>query len=137
VRDAGDLDSIDASGIDDELAGAEQRFRDAMDDDFNAPVAVSVLFDLARLANQSEGAARAAAQAKLLELAGVLGLPLRASAARSGDSDAGPFIELLLELRQELRAEQHYALADNVRDRLTELGVTVEDSAEGSSWRWS
>ena len=108
-----------------------------MDDDFNAPIAVSVLFDLSRLANQSEGVERAAAQAKLLELANVLGLPLQESASKSGDSGAGPFIELLLELRQELRGAKQYAMADGVRDRLIELGVTVEDSADGSTWRWS
>ena len=137
VRDAGDLEQVDAPGIAAELISAEQRFRDAMDDDFNAPIAVSVLFDLSRVANQSEGSERAAAQAKLIELAGVLGLPLLESASRTGDSDAGPFIELLLELRQELRGAKQYALADGVRDRLTEMGVTVEDSAEGSTWRWS
>lgn len=137
IRDAGDLETIDLTGISAELEDAEGRFREAMDDDFNAPIAVSVLFDLARLANQSEGNERAAAQAKLLELAGVLGLPLEQSAMRAGDSDAGPFIELLLELRQELRADKQYAMADSIRDRLTDLGVTVEDSAEGSSWRWS
>jgi cysteinyl-tRNA synthetase len=137
VRDAGDLEQVDAPGIAAELTSAEQRFRDAMDDDFNAPIAVSVLFDLSRLANQSADNERAAAQAKLIELAGVLGLPLQESASRTGDSDAGPFIELLLELRQELRGAKQYALADGVRDRLTEMGVAVEDSAEGSTWRWS
>jgi cysteinyl-tRNA synthetase len=137
IRDAEDQPAAETPAIAASLAAAEQRFREAMDDDFNAPVAVSVLFDLGRLANQSEGAERAAAQAKLIELAGVLGLPLLDAASGSAEGDAGPFIELLLELRQQLRAEQQYALADGVRDRLTELGVTVEDSAEGTSWRWS
>ncbi len=137
VRDAGDLANAQPASIASDLDAAEARFRTAMDDDFNAPVAVSVLFDLARLANQSDGDDRTAAQAKLVELAGVLGLPLQASATRAGDSDAGPFIELLLELRQELRADKQYALADSIRDRLTGLGVIVEDSADGSSWHWS
>ncbi|MEZ4522847.1 MAG: cysteine--tRNA ligase [Thermomicrobiales bacterium] len=137
VRDAEPADDVGSTSIDDTIAEAEERFRAAMDDDFNAPVAVSVLFDLARLANQSEGNERSAAQAKLIELAGVLGLSLQTDSGAAAESDAGPFIELLLELRQQLRAEKQYALADSIRDRLTDLGVTVEDTAEGSSWRWS
>ena len=118
------------------LEAAERRFRDAMDDDFNTPVATSVLFDLARLANQKEGHERSAAQAKLIELAKVLGLPIVESAESKSDSDAGPFIELLLELRQKLRAEKQYSIADDIRDRLSDMGIVVEDSAEGSTWRW-
>ena len=137
IRDAEEGDEAGAPGVAEALATAEERFRIAMDDDFNAPVAVSVLFDLGRLANQSEGADRAAAQAKLIELANVLGLPLEESASASRDSDAGPFIDLLLKLRQQLRDEKQYAIADDIRDELTGLGVTVEDSSEGSSWHWT
>ena len=80
---------------------------------------------------------RAATQAKLLELAGVLGLPLERDAQREETGDAGPFIDLLLTIRQELRAKREFELADQIRDRLTELGVAVEDTAEGATWRWS
>ncbi|CAN5813511.1 cysteine--tRNA ligase [soil metagenome] len=137
VRDAEGVLDVDAPAVAGALDSAEQRFREAMDDDFNTPIAVSVLFDLARLANQSDGDDRRAAQAKLFELAGVLGLPLADSAVATSAGEAGPFIELLLELRQKLRVERQYALADEIRDRLIDLGVTVEDSAEGSTWRWS
>jgi len=137
VRDAKEGQAVDAPGVADALATFEQRFREAMDDDFNAPVAISVLFDIARLANLSDGEERQAAQAKLLELAGVLGLPLLESASAEADSDAGPFVDLLLELRQRLREEKQYALADEIRDRLTRMGVAVEDSPEGSSWHWT
>ncbi len=119
------------------MQASEDRFRSAMDDDFNTPVAVSVLFDLARLANQSDGTDRRAAQLKLLELGNVLGLPLELSASTAGGEDAAPFVELLLELRQRLRADKQYVIADEIRDKLEDLGVTVEDTAEGSSWRWS
>lgn len=118
------------------LAQASEQFQAAMDDDFNTPVAVAVLFDLARLANQSEGADRAAAQHALVELGGILGLPLGRGSNERGAGDAGPFIELLLELREDLRAKREWELADSVRDRLTAMGVTVEDSASGSTWRW-
>jgi cysteinyl-tRNA synthetase len=123
-----------SSKANDVLNDAEQRFRVAMDDDFNTPVAVSVLFDLSRIANRESGADKAAAQAKLSELADVLGLELKAPQA-AGAGDAGPFIDLLLEIRAELRAQKNWALSDAIRDGLAERGVTVEDSPTGATWR--
>lgn len=122
-------------------AAAETRaaFERAMDDDFNTPVALAALHDLARAINRESASgassdAVAWAQAQLLELAGVLGLRLR-GADVAGSRDVAPFIELILEIRQELRARKEWALADTVRQRLEALGVRVEDSAAGSSWR--
>jgi len=115
-------------------AESEMRFRTAMDDDFNTPVAVSVLFDLARSANRAEGAARHVLQAKLVELAGVLGLPLGVS-PDNGSGDAAPFIDLLISIRNELRAAKQWALSDRIRDGLAERGIIVEDSANGATWR--
>lgn len=120
-----------------ELDGAELAFRAAMDDDFNTPVAVSVLFDLARKANSATGSRRQAIQLKLIELAGVLGLPLLNDVSKHTNEAADPFIELLLEIRGRLRDEHQWELADVVRERLGELGVTVEDTAGNSSWHWS
>jgi cysteinyl-tRNA synthetase len=123
-----------SAGIADELAGAERRFRAAMDDDFNTPVAVAVLFDLSRVANRSTGDDRRAAQGKLVELAGVLGLELFAPDATVA-GDAAPFIELLLAIRQELRMQKNFALSDAIRDGLAERGIIVEDSPAGATWR--
>ncbi|HMM40440.1 MAG TPA: cysteine--tRNA ligase, partial [Thermomicrobiales bacterium] len=114
-------------------AEAETRFRAAMDDDFNTPVAVSVLFDLARSANRAEGDAKQTYQAKLVELAGVLGLELGKADAAAGD--AAPFIDLLLEVRDELRTAKQWALSDKIRDELAERGIVVEDSPTGATWR--
>ena len=72
------------------------------------------------------------AQATLRELAGVLGLTLREPEAAIG---AAPFIELLVSLRNELRAAKQFELADRVRSGLSELGITLEDGAEGTRWR--
>jgi cysteinyl-tRNA synthetase len=115
------------------LADAEARFRSAMDDDFNTPVATAVLFDLARAANRAAGADQQALQGHLLRLAGVLGLRLDDVPASGGD--AAPFIELLVQLRQELRDAKQWTLADGVRDRLEALGVTIEDTPTGTTWR--
>jgi cysteinyl-tRNA synthetase len=118
------------------IAAAKEQFVEAMDDDFNTPVAVSVLFDLARVANSSDGADQSAVQDAMLDLAGILGLVIEPDLSGDTGGDAGAFIDLLLELRAELRAKRDWELADSVRDRLTELGVTVEDSPTGATWRW-
>jgi cysteinyl-tRNA synthetase len=113
------------------------RFERAMDDDFNTPVALAALFDLARAINR-EGAGSPEvryAQAELQDLAAVLGLTLRE--AEVGGEDSSPFIDLLVDVREKLRRAKQFELADEVRDRLSNLGVTIEDSAEGSRWRRS
>ncbi|HQF61271.1 MAG TPA: cysteine--tRNA ligase [Anaerolineaceae bacterium] len=120
---------------------AQTGFVDAMDDDFNTAGALAVLFELVRVINQTRAAGATdaqlqPAQACLSELMGVLGLHPTSTADQStGQADA--FIDLLLELRKELRQQKLWALSDRIRDRLTDLGVTIEDSKEGSSWRWS
>jgi cysteinyl-tRNA synthetase len=116
------------------IADAEMRFRAAMDDDFNTPVAVSVLFDIARLANRTNGSSRNAVQGRLIDLAGVLGLQLR-DLRDQGVSDAAPFIELLLEVREVLRSQKQWELSDMIRDGLKDRGITVEDSPSGATWR--
>lgn len=118
-------------------ATAHKEFEAAMDDDFNTPGALSHLFELVRAINQARDAGVGAsrleeAQAKLAELAGVLGLRLEAG----GDEkqEAAPFISLLIELRKRLRREKQWELADWVRDRLASLGVVLEDGKDGTTW---
>ncbi|MCM8747541.1 cysteine--tRNA ligase [Thermomicrobiaceae bacterium CFH 74404] len=115
-------------------------FRQAMDDDFNTPVALAHLFELARSINraQAAGADRAAiryGQAVLAELSGVLGLRLDEPEVPIGRA-VEPFIQLLIEVRSELRQQREWALADRIRERLAELGVALEDTPSGTNWRW-
>jgi cysteinyl-tRNA synthetase len=106
-----------------------------MDDDFNTPVAVAVLFDLARAANRAQDTERAGHQRTLLELSSVLGLKLLEVEGRPSDLETAPFIDLLVDVRNELRGQRLWQLADVVRDRLDELGVIIEDSPAGTTWR--
>ena len=111
-----------------------------MDDDFNTPVALAHLFELARSINraQAAGADRAAiryGQAVLAELSGVLGLRLDEPEVPIGRA-VEPFIQLLIEVRSELRQQREWALADRIRERLAELGVALEDTPSGTNWRW-
>ena len=113
-----------------------QRFIDSMEDDLNAAQAVGALFDLAREINRGrdEGRPVEEAQTTLRELAGVLGLTL--TEEETGVT-ARPFIDLLVKVRDELRAAKLYELSDSVRARLAELGIALEDGAEGTRWRRS
>jgi len=117
-------------------APLKQRFLDAMDDDMNTAGALGALFDLAREINRArdDGRKTEEAQAALRELAGVLGLTLAAPQA-AGDTAAEPFIELLMELRDDLRDAKQYELSDKLRARLAQMGVILEDSAQGTRWR--
>ncbi len=112
-----------------------QRFIDAMEDDLNTSSALSILFDLVRDLNRGrdEGHNVADAVSTLRELAAVLGLRLEAAAQDS--MAAAPFIDLLLELRKELREAKQYALADRIRNGLSDLDILLEDSAAGTTWK--
>ena len=114
-------------------------FLQAMDDDFNTAGALGQLFDLVSSINQARdgGASReklAAAHDLLRELAGVFGL--RLDLLQEESTQAALFVDLLLELRNELRSQKQWALADLVRNRLSALGVLIEDAKEGTTWRW-
>ena len=119
-----------------DASATKQRFLEAMDDDLNAAGALGALFDLARDINRArdEGRSLDDAQATLRELAGVLGLTLEEPLVGEGAA-AGPFIDLLVELRNDLRDARQYELSDKLRDRLLEMGVILEDSAQGTRWR--
>ena len=111
-----------------------QRFLEAMDDDLNTPQALATLFDLAREINggRTLGGDVAQAQGTLRELASVLGLTLETP--DRDDRSADSYLELLAELRNELRAAHQYELADRIRERLKELGVALEDGPQGTRW---
>ena len=118
-----------------------KRFKAAMDDDFNTPEALPVLFELAREVNRFKEAepAKAAVLAGLLKrLAGVLGI-LQGDAEtflQSGASmDEVTEIEALIAKRNEARAAKDWPAADAARDALTAKGIIVEDKNGVTSWR--
>ncbi|MDR0806993.1 MAG: cysteine--tRNA ligase [Enterobacteriaceae bacterium] len=122
----------------------EVRFRDAMDDDFNTPEAYSVLFDMAREVNRLKAEDMSVANqlaAELRRLASVLGLLeqqpevfLQSASQNFADGDVAE-IEALIKQRNDARQAKDWALADVARNRLTELGIILEDGAEGTIWR--
>jgi cysteinyl-tRNA synthetase len=126
-------------------AGADYvaRFDEAMQDDFNTPQGIAVLFDLAREVNRQKTADEAAAQALgavLKDLGGILGILQEdpESFLRGGSDDGGlsaEAIEDLIQKRLEARKAKNWAESDRIRNELKEQGVILEDLAQGTSWR--
>lgn len=140
LRPAIPLEDVPA-GLNQQLEAANKAAREgfiaAMDDDFNTAGALGHLFDLVKAINEARAAGASApdlsrSQVVLRELADVLGLQLATSGM---EGEAGPFIDLLIEVRQSLREAGQFALADQIRDRLAELDVTLEDSKGVTTWR--
>jgi cysteinyl-tRNA synthetase len=148
-----------------EIADHRQRFLDAMDDDFNTGGALGELFEIVHALNRVAGsltitsseeqlAEYRAGAVVLKELSQILGL-FRRPLARpqvgpmvggpvisgqwdfrvGGDGLTTSLLELLIELRARLRKDKNFALADEVRNRLTSLGVILEDRPDGTRWR--
>ena len=128
----------DGSGPQVDVSTHRARFTTAMDDDLNTPQAVAALFDLARDINRGRDAGQGIddGQSTLRELGGVLGLTFEERASSAGQLAAAPFIDLLVSVRSELRAARQFALADQIRDGLTEQGVTLEDGPQGTQWQY-
>ncbi len=141
LRSASPLPDLDPSEAGTLAQAAEQArigFETAMDDDFNSAGALGHLFELVRAINEARTAGideenLSAAQDVLCELAGVFGLSL--TQKDQLDAEAAPFIDLLLEIRRELRTAKQFELSDRIRDRLSELGVSLEDGKGGTVWR--
>jgi cysteinyl-tRNA synthetase len=118
-----------AGAAPDDLALA--RFRAAMDDDLQTPTATGQLFDLVRRANAAldagDGAAAVPLAATVVEIAGALGLELRAGVGDVPDEVSGWARE-----RDEARSAKDWARADALRDRITAAGYVIEDTAGGT-----
>ena len=123
--------------------GYLERFEQAMNDDLNVPEAYSVLFDLARDLNKHKSQGNAGAEeagklaAVLKGIGGILGFLQRDPEAfmQSGNDDEVAEIEALIKARNDARAAKDWGAADAARDKLTALGIVLEDGAGGTTWR--
>ena len=138
VRNApeGDADADDCCDL---IEGYRQAFRDAMDDDFNTRQAIEVLFQIARATNKAmaeKTLSKKAAErhiALIDEFNGILNIIPQDDGA--DDETLDNVLNILIDLRGELRKKKMYDLADMIRDRLKESGIALEDSSDGAKWK--
>ncbi|HET6440758.1 MAG TPA: cysteine--tRNA ligase [Phycisphaerae bacterium] len=122
---------------------SRRRFHEAMDDDFATASALAVLFDLVREANRVLGTGGAThGTAELLrttfaELGGdILGLDLEFPEEGIDEGLTNNAFQILIALRNEARHSKNFAQADAIRKRLDEIGIVLEDTKEGTKWRF-
>ena len=120
------------------VRGQRQKFMEAMDDDFDTPIAFGHLHAMNGVINEyltepaNKGVLREAADI-YMELLGVLGLFKKRSAG--GDEVTERLITMITDLREEQRKEKNYAFADLIRDGLAEAGVEIQDTSDGTTWK--
>ncbi len=114
------------------------KFQEAMDDDFNTPIALSVLFNMVNECNKmlaSELADNCAAlryaRQVIMELTGILGLSFKYVCEENVDT----WIDVLLDKRNQFKKGKKYAEADKIRKELEEKGIIIEDTKDGTTWR--
>jgi cysteinyl-tRNA synthetase len=118
---------------------AKTNFTDAMDSDFNTAGAVAALFEFSKSINttRDNGATAeqlAPAQDAFKKLAGVLGLKLE---EKKGSSEKDAEVEALIAERTQARKDKNWKRSDEIRDQLKAMGVAIEDSKDGTTWKWS
>jgi cysteinyl-tRNA synthetase len=140
------LHTAPAGAVDPVLEGKLSQYRaqflEAMDDDFNTATAIGILFDVNREVNALlygdspvTQETLAAVDALYRELGGeILGIMPEKMEELGGGLEA-PLIELLIDVRQKLREDRQWELGDHVRDRMSDLGITLEDRQDGTTWR--
>lgn len=134
----------DGENIDFDFIKYETSFKNAMDDDFNTPQAIAVIFDFVKEVNRTVSECPYAGESFFLKVKqflsstaeGVLGIiDFNESPQASNGSLENELIELLLDLRMEAKKEKNFSLADKIRKRLTDLGIELKDGKEKTTFR--
>ncbi|NLG78361.1 MAG: cysteine--tRNA ligase [Firmicutes bacterium] len=136
------LETSGDDGLSKAASEAWEKFIQGMDDDFNTAVALAAVHDLARSVNDalhsgsevSRGGLRRAVDT-MEELGGILGLFGEKEEGAADSEMVDGLVELLVQVRGELRAKKEWALADRIRDGLREMGIVLEDTASGTVWK--
>ena len=146
-KEDGKVETNESVSLKKAAARTIEEFRQAMNDDFNTGLATGVLFDFVKDINiyynaVNSGVAidkEAVIEAKetfktILDILGILESEWNTQESYAG-SDYDALMEMILSVRETARKEKQYKLADEIRDKLAELGITVEDSATGARWK--
>lgn len=128
-----------------EVNSIKRKFMDAMNDDFNTALAIAEMFDFAKainifvssgITNDEELKALNEVGKTYLELAEVLGLSITKTEENTDEQQVDDLMNLIIKIRQEAKKKKDYATADLIRDDLKELGIILEDTSQGSRWRY-
>ena len=118
----------------------EEKFNEALNDDFNTPMALSILFEIAkqinieRITNPEKAGALSSQLVKLGNYIGILEYNAE-EYLKLGSELSESEISKKIEQREAARSNKEFALSDQIRDELIELGIILEDSINGTSWR--
>jgi cysteinyl-tRNA synthetase len=128
--------------FDERMEKLRGEFVNAMDEDFNTPQALAALFEMSKDINRFLDEQKQAS-AEILEkvydcyseLGKVLGLFQKEKTREIGEKIVDDLVQLLFDVREELRKKGEYGLSDDIRARMKELGLVIEDTAEGPKWK--
>ncbi len=126
------------TGLKSAIAEVEDAFIKAMDEDLNTVGAVQAIMQFIKKVNNSLDNKKTIleqAQEKIVTLMGVLGIRLDTTAT-TGESSLPALVELLIELRANLREDRQFELADKIRSSLADLNIQLEDKPEGTIWKF-
>lgn len=131
-----------ASNSSEDISALEQKCYEAMNDDFNTPVLIAHLFDLVRIINSANDKKTNLAQndidliKKVYQnfVFDVMGLKLEEESSKAGKV-LDKVMQFLLNMRNKAKSEKNFSLSDEIRNNLTDAGIQVKDSKEGSSWK--
>ena len=118
----------------------EERFNEALNDDFNTPIALSILFEIAkqinieRISNPNKANALSAMLIKLGNFIGILEYNAEEYLKQGSELSEAEISEKIAQ-REAARNSKDFAMSDQIRDELVELGIILEDSANGTTWR--
>jgi len=135
--------TLDEEKICSTIEDAKRRFEEAMDDDFNTPLAISTLFDIAKsIFNYLENNSEINLQTKeyvlktFKDLMNVLGIKVFTAETRTEETNlVKSLLQLIIDLRKEMKEIRQWEAADKIRSRLLNLGVELEDMPEGTRWK--
>jgi len=120
------------------ISAIHSRFQAAMDDDFNTAGALATLFDLVREVNRALDAGEATVTYRdaLREVVAILGLTFHAAETAGASGLTADLVQAFIDMRAEARERKDFEAADRIRDRLGELGIALEDTPDGTTWRF-
>ena len=119
---------------DEEIESIKTKFLEAMDDDFNTSLAISYLFELSKMANKTTDSNKLKGIVLFFEevVSPILGNSFKED--RENNSKEDELMDIIIEYRNKAKQEKNYALSDEIRDKLANVGITLKDTREGTTY---